>query len=119
MDIETDVPPRLSLAPRSLLAAMWLQFALALRSAKEFRECKFCLRLFEISTEQTGFRSHREFCSDTCKTKDYRRRKQTAVKLARKGLPVSEIADRIETDKSTIRSWLSMSTGAKPGKGRL
>ena len=116
MLIEPDLPPRLSLAPRTLLAAMWLQFALAVAGNKKFRQCKFCKRLFEISTEQTGFRRHREFCANpSCKTQDYRRRKRTALDLAKKGVPLGTIAEQINTKTATVQRWLASSSPR--GKG--
>ncbi len=63
--------PRLRIEPLTLISAMWLQLARAFTGDKQFVACKFCRRMFEISTDQTGFRSHREFCTDSCKTKDY------------------------------------------------
>ena len=102
-----DGEPRISFAPTSLLSAMWLQFALSLVGDKEFRSCKFCRRLFEISTDQTGFRSHREFCSDSCKTKDYRKRKRTALRLAASGVRLREISEKTTTEAATVRSWLT------------
>src|SRR3989442_442659 len=72
MLFDAKAEPRLSFAPLTLLSAMWLQLALSVVGDKEFRACKLCRRLFEISTEQTGYRKHREFCSESCKTKDYR-----------------------------------------------
>ena len=104
-----DVEARLSFAPTSLLSALWLQFALSLVGDKEFRSCKFCQRLFEISTDQTGFRRHREFCSDSCKTKDYRRRKRTALKLAGGRSSLRTIAERTNTKRATVRQWLAAS----------
>lgn len=99
--------PRLTLEPLTLIAAMWLQLALAITGEKRFVACKFCRRMFEISTEQTGFRSHREFCTDSCKTKDYRRRKRTALALAASGAQATEIAEKTHTDKATVRGWLA------------
>ena len=99
--------PRFSIQPLTLLSAMWLQLSLALTGGKRWIACKFCRRALEISTEGSGFRRHREFCSDVCKTKDYRRRKYTALKLATEGLSVAEIADRTDTKRTTIRKWLS------------
>lgn len=116
MTFEPEVPPRLSFKPVSLLAAMWLQLALAVVADKQFRTCKFCRRLFEISTDPTGFRSHREFCSDACKTQDYRRRKRTALTLAKGGVSLTAIADRIDTNKTTIRRWLGASGTQRKGK---
>lgn len=100
--------PGLTFAPLTLLAAMWLQFALALVGDKKFPECKFCRRLFEISTEKTGFRSHREFCSDSCKTMDYRKRKRTALQLATKGWSIQRVAKTTNTATSTVRDWVRL-----------
>lgn len=99
--------PRLVLAPLSLVAAMWLQLALGVTGGKRFVECKFCRRVMEISTEQTGFRSHREFCSDSCKTKDYRKRKRAALAFGAAGVPLVDISERTATDRATVRSWLA------------
>lgn len=101
---------RLVLAPLKLISAMWLQLALAITGDKTFLACKFCRRMFEISTDEMGFRSHREFCSDSCKTKDYRKRKRTALALAADGLRAPQVAKQLDTDVATVRNWL---TGAK------
>jgi DNA-binding NarL/FixJ family response regulator len=106
MTLESGVPPRLSFAPASLLAAMWLQFALAIAGDKPFVACKFCGRFFEISTEQTGFRTHREFCSDSCKTMDYRRRKRMALRLASEGCAIGQIARDLKTKPATVRAFI-------------
>ena len=98
--------PRLVLEPLTLISAMWLQLALAITGDKEFVACKFCRRLFEISTQQTGYRRHREFCSDSCKTKDYRKRKRTALRLAKAGDRLRDIAAKTSTDSATIRAWI-------------
>ena len=117
MMFEPDAPPRLSFAPLTLLAAMWLQLALSIAGDKQFRQCKFCGCLFEISTEQTGFRRHREFCANaSCKTQDYRRRKRTALELAKKGVPSRTIAQRIDTKEATVRRWLASSGPRGTGK---
>ena len=103
---EKVLRPKLSFAPLTLLAAMWLQLALALTDDKQFLACKFCRRLFEVSTSPTGFRTHREFCTGSCKTKDYRRRKREALRLAGEKKPVREIAKQTKTETATIRKWL-------------
>ena len=106
MTFEKGLPPGLSFTPLTLLSAMWLQLALALADDKQFQACKFCHRLFEISTAPTGFRTHREFCSDSCKTKDYRRRKRMALRLAEQGKSVRTIAKQTKTNVVTIRTWV-------------
>ncbi len=107
MVFELNAPPNLSFLPLTLLSAMWLQLALAMKDDKEFFECKFCGRIFEISTDEMGFRSHREFCSGSCKTKDYRKRKRTALRLATSGTGLAEISEKAGTSKATIRAWLA------------
>ena len=107
--------PRFPIAPLTLLAAMWLQLSRAITGGKQFIECKSCRRLLELSTEESGFRRHREFCSDVCKTNDYRRRKRTALKLASQGKSLAEIAELTETRRSTVRGWLTDVKRGRPG----
>ncbi len=116
--ISLDQPggPRLLLSPLSLVAALWLQLALAVSGDKRFVKCKFCTKVFEISTELTGFRSHREFCSDSCKTKDYRRRKRTALQLTASGVSVQKIAEATGTERSTVRAWLATARQSRIAK---
>jgi hypothetical protein len=114
MRLEADAP-RLSVAPRTLLAALWLQLSLASAADKRFEKCKFCSRFFEISSEPTGKRRDREFCTDSCKTLDYRRRRRTALKLATSGAKVAFIANRTDTKPATIRNWLKASAARARG----
>lgn len=107
--------PRLRVAPMTLLAAMWLQLALAVTGNKTFVKCKFCGQKIEISTAQSGFRTNREFCSASCKTLDYRKRKSETARLARQGATVIAIAKKVKTDLSTVRRWIK-SSGRKVGK---
>jgi transposase-like protein len=98
--------PRMEFKPLTLHSAMWLQLALALVGDKRYERCKFCGRVLEISTDDTGFRSHREFCTESCKTKDYRKRKRAALDLLDDGVPVRQIAERTKTKLPTVRAWL-------------
>ena len=108
--------PRLMLAPVSLITALWLQLALAITGDKRFVACKFCGRPIELSTDQTGSRRDREFCTTACKTKDYRKRKHTTARLANSGASLAEIADRIDTNTATVRTWLDLFRAHKKGK---
>jgi hypothetical protein len=101
------ITAQLRIAPVTLLAAMWLQLALAVAGNKEFVKCKFCERQIEISTADSGFRTNRQFCSDSCKTKDYRKRKRTALKMAKRGMSVSTIVKQLDTRTATVRRWLT------------
>ena len=104
---DEDAPFRLQFAPLSLLAAMWLQLASAVTGDKRFVACKFCHRLFEISTDASGFRSHREFCSGSCKTLDYRKRQRLALQLETEGKTPHRIGATIGTDVATVKRWLA------------
>ena len=111
---------QLQIAPTTLLAAMWLQLAMAVSGNKDFLKCKFCEREIEISTASSGFRTNREFCSQSCKTKEYRRRKRKAIKFARQGKAVNSIARLTDTRPETVRGWVAtLGTGVpKPRKGK-
>jgi hypothetical protein len=72
--------PVLQIVPENLLSAMWLQFARAIEGDKEYRACKECGKWIELSHRQVDGRTkRREFCSDACKSKDYRKRKERAA----------------------------------------
>lgn len=60
--------------PSSLLGAMWLQFAQAIDTGPEFRKCAQCRTWFAVSLDAS--RKSRRYCSDACRAKAYRNRKQ-------------------------------------------
>jgi hypothetical protein len=99
--------------PKNLLTILWVQLILAIGEHKQFGTCKYCRRPMELSTDTTGFRRHREFCSDTCKTNDYRKRKRTALRLAKEGSSVTTIAKQVGTPLATVRGWLGHRTLAR------
>jgi hypothetical protein len=101
----------LQIIPESLLSAMWLQFARWIDGDRKFRRCKECGEWFEISTKGDGFRVNREFCSDRCKSKDYRDRKQRAQRLKTTGRAVKDIARELDTDVETIKKWVTKRKG--------
>jgi hypothetical protein len=63
---EARQPPALMIRPRDLLAAMWLQLALAIAANVGLRYCELCAKPFEFGTG-TGRRSSARFCSDNCR----------------------------------------------------
>jgi hypothetical protein len=70
---------QLSLAPTSLLGAMWAQFASAVIGGAQFRACKECSSLFEVCLQtSSGARSDRVYCSDKCRQKAFRDRQRVA-----------------------------------------
>jgi hypothetical protein len=101
----------LQIIPDTLLSAMWLQFAQAIDGNRKHRACRECGKWFEISTEGTGFRVNREFCSDPCKSKDYRSRKSEALRLKSEGKSVAIIAKALDTPADTIKKWTTKRKG--------
>jgi hypothetical protein len=101
----------LQFMPSSLIGAMWLQLAQGVAGNKKFRACKECGKSFEISGEETGFRINRLFCSDSCKSRDYRHRKERALELKAAGKSPQAIAKELDTDVETIKKWTSRQKG--------
>jgi hypothetical protein len=61
--------------PKTLLGAMWLQFADAVSYNLEYRECEWCGKSFEV-TRST--RSDRLYCSNSCRVSASRKRTRLA-----------------------------------------
>jgi hypothetical protein len=96
----------LQLRPRSLIGAVWLQAAMAASVPKTFRQCLVCKTPIEISISQTGTRTDAKFCSNQCKTRDYRERKAKARVLRQKGWSLPRIARKLRSDTQTVRQWV-------------
>lgn len=92
----------LRIVPKNLLGAMWLQFAEAIDSTRKFDRCEQCNRWFAVSPSE---RTSRKFCSDACKSKNYRTRKE-ARRLHAAGVPIEEIASRLEVKLAVLQKWL-------------
>lgn len=60
--------------PQSLLNMMWYQFARSMERGAQFRKCDHCGIWFELTT--TRGRSERAYCSNSCRQKAYRARKE-------------------------------------------
>lgn len=71
-----EVSPVLRLVPDSLIGALWLQFAIAVDGNIDYRRCEECKMWLEIAPG-TG-RPDRQFCSDACRMRAYRKRKAGA-----------------------------------------
>ena len=102
-------PFGLAWAPRGLLGALWLQATLSVTADKEFRQCRECGRLLEISKEATtGGRTNLRFCSDVCRMRAYRRRTK-ARQLFQQGWTLRRIAKQLDTKTATVRGWVKKS----------
>jgi hypothetical protein len=99
--------------PRNLLGALWLQFAQAISGDLEYRTCKECGKTIEVATDLDGRSARKLFCSDPCKSRDYRRRKDLAKKMKAEGKSVKDIAEELVTDISTIQKWVGKRKGGK------
>lgn len=64
---------RLSLQPRTLLGAIWLQLAQCIATAETFLRCAECSKPFGVGRSA---RATREFCSTKCRVRSHRRRKR-------------------------------------------
>jgi len=64
---------RLSILPHTLLHALWVQLVLAIDGNVSLRACVQCRKWFTL--EAGRGRSDKEYCSDACRMRAYRKRK--------------------------------------------
>lgn len=93
-----------NLIPDSLLGMLWAQFAMAVSENRQDQKCPNCGEWFLLGPG--GAKRSREFCSDSCKIKEYRGRRMKAVELARIGTPLEEIAKELRTNAETAKRWI-------------
>jgi hypothetical protein len=97
----------LHIRPRSLLGVMWLQAATWLTKRKVFKLCEACKRPIEISRgTSSGARTDARFCSDACKSRDYRNRRRDAIARHAEVISARQIAKRLRTTAKQVRAWL-------------
>lgn len=70
---EDPTRPRLRIEPKDLLAAMWLELALAVEGNSNYRPCDVCPTWFEVAPGSG--REDKTYCSDACRMRAYRKRK--------------------------------------------
>jgi hypothetical protein len=113
-----DTHPRIRIIPQRLLGALWLQFARAVDGNKDYGQCLTCESRFEISLQETGYRTNRAYCSDACRSKAYRERRLQAHRLAAQGIAIEAIADTLGTTTSKVQGWLAKTPPAlEPSAG--
>ena len=66
-------PARLCIRPSDLLDALGIQLALAIDGNQNLRPCAECRTWFPVASG--GHRSDKEYCSDACRMRAYRKRK--------------------------------------------
>ncbi len=70
---------QLRFVPDGLLSALWVQLAQAITLNKRYGQCAQCGAWFEISPRAA--RKNRVYCSNACKTRAFRERKQQTHRL--------------------------------------
>lgn len=113
----------LALKPDSLLAAMWLQLALAIDGKKTYRRCDMCGGWMEVQSETTGSgakaaRKNQKYCSESCKVKACRHRKYKARDLFAAGKSLQYIAKEMKTPVQQIEKWVTKDTKDEVTKRR-
>jgi hypothetical protein len=103
--------PPLHLVPSTLLGALWVQLAEAVSGDKVLHQCQACRRWFELSPETN--RISRVYCSDACRSRAYRSRKERARELAAAGTPIRKIARMLDSDEQTVAGWVEGKEGDK------
>jgi hypothetical protein len=99
---------RLEVIPRTFSALIWLQFGRAVAEGKEYRRCLECDSYFEHSA--TTARTNRRFCTNACRSKNYRGRQEEARRRHAEGWSLQEIVRYLDSDKQTVQGWLATTT---------
>jgi hypothetical protein len=90
---------------QNLVGALWLQFADAIATNRNFQQCFGCKKWFAAAYDLA--RSDKQYCSQTCRTRAYRTRRNEARRLHALGSTLEELAKRLGSDPATIRGWLA------------
>lgn len=83
---------------------LWLQLWQTRAVGHHVQVCVECGTLFLVAPSAN--RPDRRYCSDRCRVRYFRRRKENALDMHTRGYPPSKIAERLGTDTKTIRNWI-------------
>jgi hypothetical protein len=89
----------------TLAAAVWMQFSAAVGDDRSFGRCKECGKWFEFAPGIA--RSHRQYCSNRCRTRAFRERQVRARRMYTAGLSFEVIAAELESDITTVKQWIT------------
>jgi hypothetical protein len=95
----------LEVTPTNLLTALWFQLGHAVAENKRFRRCAKCQKWFEVTPPVN--RKSRHYCSDACRSRAYRSRKDRARQMAATGKSVKKIAKDLDSTVETVKGWLA------------
>ena len=105
---EISGPPRpqaaIRIVPTTLIGAMWLQLAESIAGNKMHRSCVSCGWWFEIGPSTA--RKSKFYCSEACRSRAYRGRKEEALRLAAQGKEPKEIAGLVGANLASVKQWL-------------
>jgi hypothetical protein len=99
----------LRLRHEDLLGFMFFQLGHAFLDGRPFRQCAVCGKWCLLKPRVN--RADRTTCSDYCRLRRSRQRRQNAEELHRRGWPPEKIAREIGSDVSKVREWLSRANG--------
>jgi hypothetical protein len=99
-----DVPTRIKIAPKHLLGALWLQFALSISERKKYQRCEACGTCLELAPDVA--RADKRYCDNACRNRALRRRQKQATEMRASGKTLREIAKATGSDMPTIKKWL-------------
>ena len=88
----------------SLDDAAWYQAADACWRDRVFRRCRWCFLDFDVSAGAS--RTDRRFCSDACRLRAFRGRKEEARRRHTAGESVKAIAAALDADVAAVRRWV-------------
>lgn len=91
---------KIAIMPKSLLAAMWLNFARWLNGDLILERCSFCQSWFEKT------RNNRHFCGKRCRDGSYNGNKDEVARMSKEGKEPKEIAKTLGKDLGLIRKWI-------------
>jgi hypothetical protein len=109
--------------PTTLLGALWLQCGRAIISERDFRQCQYCRKTFEVATALTGRKKRRpdaRFCpGNVCRAKFHQARKFEARRRKRReGQPIWQIADEMNVPAARVQKWLEEQRPIRMSKSR-
>jgi hypothetical protein len=87
---------RMSLKPKNLCSAIWLQFARETEGIFDLLRCRKCGKWFKYFPQQ--IKTPRRFCSQACRSKAYRGRPEEARALFAKGLTLAQIVEHVGSE---------------------
>jgi hypothetical protein len=99
----------LGFSVQSLWGAILLQFATAIAEDKHYQQCPGCGRWFELSPGVN--RAGRVTCSDACRQRAFRQRRERALELYAEGKTPRDIAQAVESDVQTVKRWIKAQQG--------